>query len=82
MVILGYGGMLNMGHTAFYGVGAYVSALLALHTDLPFIACFLIAGIAAALFGFLLSVPCLRAVSYTHLDVYKRQAIRWASNRK
>ena len=86
MVILGYGGMLNMGHTAFYGVGAYVSALLALHTDLPFIACFLIAGIAAALFGFLLSVPCLRVsadflglIILAFLELFKAVVTNWTA---
>jgi len=84
MVILGYGGMLNMGHTAFYGVGAYISALLAIHTELPFIACFFIAGVAAGLFGFILSVPCLRVsadflglITLAFLELFKAVVTNW-----
>lgn len=60
MLICGYTGMLNQGMAAFYGVGAYASALLAVNFDLPFILCFLAAGIITALVGLLIAVPCLR----------------------
>jgi len=53
---VGFTGLLNLGHIAFYCIGAYTSALLALH-NFPFWFCFLSAGIMATLFGFLLSVP-------------------------
>jgi branched-chain amino acid transport system permease protein len=53
---VGFSGLLNLGHIAFYAIGAYISALLAL-AGLPFWFCFLLAGIGAMLFGFLLAVP-------------------------
>lgn len=53
---VGFTGLLNLGHIAFYCIGAYGSALLAL-TGFPFWLYFLAAGILAALFGFLLSIP-------------------------
>ena len=53
---VGYTGLLNLGHIAFYCIGAYTSALLALH-GFPFWFCFLSAGIVAMLFSFLLSLP-------------------------
>jgi len=53
---VGFSGLLNFGHIAFYCLGAYTSALLALH-GLPFWFCFLAAGFVAMVFGFLLSVP-------------------------
>ncbi len=53
---MGFTGLLNLGHIAFYAIGAYTSALLAL-SGFPFLVCFLFAGIVAMLFGFLLSVP-------------------------
>ncbi len=53
---VGFTGLLNLGHIAFYAIGAYTSALLAL-AGFPFWFCFLLAGIVAALFGFLLSIP-------------------------
>lgn len=53
---LGYGGLINLGHIAFFGIGAYTSALLALNGT-PFILAFLLAGIVSTIFGFILSIP-------------------------
>ena len=53
---IGFTGSFNLGHIAFFGIGAYVSALLAIN-GAPFIVCLLSAGIIAAFFGFLLSIP-------------------------
>jgi len=53
---VGFTGLLNLGHIAFYALGAYTSALLALN-GFPFWLCFLFAGILAMIFGFLLSLP-------------------------
>lgn len=60
MVIVGYCGLLQCGHGAFYGLGAYVSAILATVLDCPFWICFLAAIVGSAVFGFLISLPCLR----------------------
>ncbi len=35
-LLLGYAGQLSLGHTAFFGIGAYTSALLALRLGWPF----------------------------------------------
>lgn len=51
---LGYTGLLNLGHIAFFGIGAYTSTLLIKNLDLPFILAFFAAGILASLFGLLL----------------------------
>lgn len=53
---LGYTGLINLGHIAFFAVGAYVSALLTLNGT-PFIIAIILAGIISAFFGFLLSIP-------------------------
>ncbi len=53
---VGFTGLLNLGHIAFYCVGAYASALLALN-GFPFWIYFLAAGFLAMIFGFLLSIP-------------------------
>lgn len=53
---LGYTGLINLGHIAFFAIGAYVSALLTLNGT-PFIIAILLAGIISAFFGFLLSIP-------------------------
>lgn len=57
---MGFAGLLNIGHVAFYGIGAYTSALLALNLGFPFWLSMLIAGFVAAFFGFILAVPTLK----------------------
>lgn len=52
---LGFTGLLNLGHIAFFGIGAYTSALL-VNAGVPYIIAFLAAGMFAALFGYLLVV--------------------------
>lgn len=55
-ISIGFTGMLNLGHIAFYAIGAYASALLMLN-DFPFWLAFLFAGILAMVFGYILSLP-------------------------
>ncbi len=50
---VGYAGLLNMGHIAFFAVGAYTSALL-VQAGVPFPLAFLLAGCFAAVFGYVL----------------------------
>src|SRR6476469_9209109 len=58
--ILGYTGQLNLGHSAFYGLGAYVSTLLIVKFGVPFWAAF-VAGVAfSGLAGMFLSVFAVR----------------------
>ncbi len=58
-LIVGYTGLLNLGHAAFFGIGAYTSALLTLLGVPWFFA--LIAGFGmAGIFGLLIAIPCLR----------------------
>lgn len=52
---LGYTGLLNLGHIAFFAIGAYASALL-VKSGAPFIIAFIAAGILAAIFGLLLII--------------------------
>jgi branched-chain amino acid transport system permease protein len=56
---VGYTGLFNFGHVAFFGIGAYTSALLTLHR-VPFELSLLLALAMAGLWGFLLSLPSLR----------------------
>ncbi len=53
---VGFTGLLNLGHIAFYGIGAYTSALLVMN-GFPFWVGFLSAGIVAMIFGYLISIP-------------------------
>ncbi len=50
---LGFTGLINLGHIAFFGIGAYTSALL-VGAGWSFLAAFLAAGIIASIAGFLL----------------------------
>lgn len=59
-LLAGYTGQLNLGHAAFYGIGAYTSALMALKMGIsPWLGP-LAGGMLAAFFGFLLGFPSLR----------------------
>jgi branched-chain amino acid transport system permease protein len=53
-LIVGYAGLLSLGHTAFFGLGAYVSALLFLHGGVPLWGGMLAGAAAAAAVAFLL----------------------------
>ena len=57
--IIGYTGMLNLGHAAFIGIGAYTSALLML-AGWPWWFAVLAAATLGALAGFLIGLPCMR----------------------
>lgn len=50
---LGFTGLLNLGHIAFFGIGAYTSALL-VKAGVPFLGAFVAAALIAAFFGYVL----------------------------
>jgi hypothetical protein len=56
--ILGYAGQLNLGHSAFYGLGAYVSTLLIVKLGVPFWGAFAARGASAR------SLPCDRLARF------------------
>ena len=59
-LIAGYTGLLSIAHAAFYGVGAYVAALMALKFHSPFIVNILCAVVLSGLLGALVGIPSLR----------------------
>ncbi|HSR13975.1 MAG TPA: branched-chain amino acid ABC transporter permease [Thermodesulfobacteriota bacterium] len=59
-LINGYTGLLSIGHAAFYGIGAYSSALLTLKLGVPFLLALPLSGVIAGAFGFLIGKPTLR----------------------
>lgn len=59
-LILGYTGMLSLAQGVFFGIGAYVSALMGIHFGTGFVINFLCAGLLAALIALPLGVPALR----------------------
>ena len=63
-VIYGYTGQFSLGHAAFYGIGAYASALatyaFAIDSTLFFLPVLLFAGLLAAAVGGLIGLPILK----------------------
>lgn len=59
-LLAGQTGLLSIAHAAFYGVGAYTSALLAVHCGLGFIVGALLGMFFACLVSFVVSLPSLR----------------------
>jgi branched-chain amino acid transport system permease protein len=60
MNLLLAGGQLNLGHTAFFGIGAYASGLLAIHWALPPPLAMVVASALSGLAGYLLGRITLR----------------------
>jgi branched-chain amino acid transport system permease protein len=59
-LIAGYTGLLSIAHAAFYGVGAYVAALMALNLHSPFLVNLICAVVLSGLLGALVGIPSLR----------------------
>ena len=59
-LLTGFTGQVSLGHAAFYGIGAYSSALLATKLGMPFLFSSLLGAVIAAFFGFVLGLPTLR----------------------
>jgi branched-chain amino acid transport system permease protein len=55
-----YTGLLSLANAGFMGIGAYISAVLTIHTGMPFPISLLIGALSAALIGWLLGLPVLR----------------------
>jgi len=69
-LILGYAGIISLGHAAFFGAGAYAAGLIAKYEIIaePTVA-LLLAGLAAAALGFVTSFLVLRGSDLTRLMV-------------
>ncbi|HSK71152.1 MAG TPA: branched-chain amino acid ABC transporter permease [Pyrinomonadaceae bacterium] len=59
-ILVGYTGLLSMSQAAFYGIGAYVSAILMTVAGVPFFVALPAAIITAMVLSLLVSVPSLR----------------------
>ncbi len=59
-IMVGYAGQMSFAHAAFYGIGAYTSAILATRLSLPFPVCLVLAGTVAALAGLPVGFSSLR----------------------
>jgi len=68
-LILGYAGIVSLGHAAFFGVGAYTAGLFAKHVTGDPLAGLAVAAGAATLVGFATSFLVLRGTDLTRLMV-------------
>ena len=68
-LILGYAGIVSLGHAAFFGFGAYTAALFAKHVMPDPLVGLVVAVAAAALLGAVCSVLILRGSDLTRLMV-------------
>ena len=68
-VILGYAGIVSLGHAAFFGTGAYAAALLAKHVHPDPLVGLLVGTAAGALLGVLTSPMIVRGTDLTRLMV-------------
>jgi branched-chain amino acid transport system permease protein len=58
-IVVGYAGLFQLGHAAFYAIGAYTTALLNLHFDVPILWTLPISILVAGIFGYVLTRPII-----------------------
>jgi len=68
-LILGYAGIVSLGHAAFFGMGAYAAGLLASHGWGEPLSGLLVAAVVSAALGFVTSLLVLRGADLTRLMV-------------
>ncbi len=85
-LILGYIGFFSLAHTAWFGIGAYTSALLSTKLGISFWVGLLAAGILSSFFSYLIGFVTLRLrghafilVSFCFAEVIKLISINWIS---
>ncbi|MEP9398839.1 branched-chain amino acid ABC transporter permease [Mesorhizobium sp. KR2-14] len=66
-LVLGYAGIVSLGHAAFFGLGAYTAGLLARHYVTEPVTGLLAAGLVSGVFGFATSFLVLRGSDLTRL---------------
>lgn len=59
-LLVGYTGLISIAQAAIYGVGAYTTALLALHFTNDLLVSFLVAAATGVLFSLVIALPSLR----------------------
>ena len=63
-IVLGYTGQLSLAQAAFWGVGAYTSAILTTRLGMPVWGGMIAAFVVAGLFGVLLGIPTLKLTGH------------------
>ncbi len=68
-LLLGYAGIVSLGHAAFFGFGAYAAGLFAIHVSADPLLGLVAAGLAAGALGFATSFLVLRGSDLTRLMI-------------
>jgi branched-chain amino acid transport system permease protein len=83
-LIVGYGGLLSLGHAAFFGIGAYTSALLFLKLGVPMWGGIVAASLVAALAAFVVGALVLRVrgnrfiiTTVAFAEIMRLVAVNW-----
>ena len=59
-IVTGYSGQISVGHSAFFGIGAYTTMILVADHGWPFLATLPVAGALGFIVGFVLGIPALQ----------------------
>jgi branched-chain amino acid transport system permease protein len=85
-LVLGYLGELSLGHAAFFGIGAYTTALLTRRFDVPFPIDLLASALFTGCVGLLVGAPSLRLrgpyfaiVTFGFAEILHLIALNWTS---
>jgi branched-chain amino acid transport system permease protein len=85
-LVLGYLGELSLGHAAFFGIGAYTTALLTRNFGVPFPIDLLLAAAVTGFFGVLIGAPSLRLkgpyfaiVTFGFAEILRLIVLNWTS---
>ena len=85
-LVLGYLGELSLGHAAFFGIGAYATALLTRNFGVPFPVDLVLAALCTGVFGLLIGAPSLRLkgpyfaiVTFGFAEILRLIVLNWTS---
>jgi branched-chain amino acid transport system permease protein len=59
-LLMGYAGQISLGHAVFYGMGGYVTGILAVKFGIPTPLAMLVAAIFSGVIAFIVAIPILR----------------------
>jgi branched-chain amino acid transport system permease protein len=59
-LLAGYAGLISLGHAAFFGLGAYTTAMMVAHLGIPFLFGAIGGGLVAAAFSVVVAIPVFR----------------------
>lgn len=59
-LLTGFSGQISLGHSAFFGVGAYTGVILIVDVEVPYLLALPVAGVICFVAGFLIGIPALR----------------------